>query len=63
MNAAEQLRADILDALRGVELAHGIRSRVPYGRFADAVLALGAVRPAGQQPQHTTAPKTHEEAA
>jgi hypothetical protein len=36
------LRGRIITALHSVDLSMGIRSRVPYGRFADAVLAVGA---------------------
>ena len=34
------LRGRILDALREVEISAGIRSRIPYSRFVDAVLGI-----------------------
>lgn len=36
------LRARIVAALQEIDLAAGIRTRISYGRFADAVLSIGA---------------------
>lgn len=36
------LRQRVIDALRGVGVAAGIASRIPYGALADAVLTVGS---------------------